>query len=158
MEKLQILNTREIKRIKQLLDSEFGYALEEEYAYLQNQKGRIFIITKEIAALDFAALRIDKMGLYFAESKDNQLRLSKEGAQLLVQEARKHKKEVKNIVSLNKEEVTTYFQGHDLGKDCGNESRFVLLDYKNNILGCAKYREGKIFNFLPKIHRGEVIV
>ena len=77
MEKLQILNTREIKRIKQLLGAEFGYALEEEYAYLQNQKGRIFIITKEIAALDFAALRIDKMGLYFAESKDNQLRLSK---------------------------------------------------------------------------------
>ena len=48
--------------------------------------------------------------------------------------------------------------GLDLEKNIGPEDKPIIISYKNNILGCAQYKEGKILNFLPKIHRGEVIL
>ena len=51
-----------------------------------------------------------------------------------------------------------YFSGIDLNKELGEENRFVLLKYKEDVFGCAKYKENTIINFLPKIHRGEVIL
>ena len=157
MQKLIILNTREIKRIKEVLLKMFGYALQEDYAYLRNEKERVFIINKDLANIDSSKLRIDKLGLYFAEVKNNQVRLSKEGAQLLANEAKKNKKQLQNVVELSEKEVKDYFQSMDLEKDLGAENKFVLLKFKE-VFGCAKYKYGKILNFLPKIHRGEVIL
>ena len=157
MQKLTILNTREIKRIKEILNQNFGYSLKKDYAYLMNEKDRIFIINKDISKINLKNLRIDKIGLYFAEYKNTQVRLSKEGAQLLVKEAEKNKKELKNIIQLTETEIKEYFQGNELKKDLGKESKFILLKYKDDTIGCAKYKENTIINFLPKIHRGEVI-
>ncbi len=158
MQSLTILNTREAKRIKELLLQQFGYALQEDYAYLKNEKNKIYIINKDAAKLDWKKLIIDKMGLYFAEDKETEIRLSKEGAQLLAQEAKKNKKKMVKVVELTTEETKAYFQGLDVEKDAGGHNRMVLLQYKNNILGCAKYKEGKILNFLPKMYRGEAIL
>lgn len=158
MQKLKILNTREVKEIKKLLIKQFGYALEENYAYLQNEKDRLFVVNRELAQLDLEKLRIDRLGLYFAEIKPAQVRLSKEGAQLLVHEARKLNAKLANVVSLTKTETKAYFAGVDLKKDLGEENRLVILTYENDVLSCASYKEGKIINFLPKIHRGEVIL
>lgn len=157
MQSLTILNTREVKKIKELLISQFGYALQEDYAYLKNDKDKIFLVNKDAAKLDWKKLIIDKMGLYFAEDKETEIRLSKEGAQLLASEAKK-KKKIVNMVELTKEEAKAYFQGQDLQKDVGAHSKMILLQYEDNILGCAKYKEGNILNFLPKTYRGEVIL
>ena len=86
------------------------------------------------------------------------MRLSKEGAQLLYLEAKKNSQELINVVDLSKEETKTYFLGVDLIKDFGSESRLIILKYEGQILGCAKYKDNKILNFLPKTHRGEVIL
>ncbi|MDP3733914.1 MAG: hypothetical protein Q8R37_01680 [Nanoarchaeota archaeon] len=158
MQKLNILNTREIKKIKEKVSEEFGYFPEEKYAYLQNDKGKLFLITRDIAKIELQNLKIDRVGLYFAEVKENEIRLSKEGAQLLAEEARKKNKKLKNVVDLTKEEVRFYFTGKDLEKDLGDKNRFVLLEYNHDIFGCAKYKDHTILNFLPKIHRGEVII
>ncbi|PIN75411.1 hypothetical protein COV17_04025 [Candidatus Woesearchaeota archaeon CG10_big_fil_rev_8_21_14_0_10_36_11] len=154
MQNLTILNTRRIKEFNRVLTKQFGAILQENYAYFLNEKSRIFIINRDIANVDLNKLKIDKIGLYFAEYKDNQARLSKEGAQLLVQE----NKNVTNVIELDEKEIKQYFAGTDLQKDCGKESKFILLQYKNHVLGCAKYKENTIINFLPKIHRGEVII
>lgn len=158
MQKLTILNTREIKKIKAILIEEFGYALQEDYAYLMNEKNKVFVVTKDIARVDFKKIRVDRIGLYFAESKNTQVRLSKAGAQLLVQEAQKNGKKVENLIELDHDEVKDYFKGLDLDKDLGTNDRLVILIYHKEILGCAQYKEGKILNFLPKIHRGEAIL
>lgn len=152
MQKLKILNTREIKKVKQLLVKQFNCTLENEYAYLLNQKNRLFVVNKDIAKINIDNLRIDRYGLYFGELKD-ELRLSKAGAQLLVQEGK-----VENKVELSKEEVEHYFKGEDLDKDLGEKNKLIILSHENNILGCAKYKEHVILNFLPKIHRGTVIL
>jgi len=160
MQQLNILNGREIKKIKESLIKQFNYAPEEDYAYLQSEKDRIFIVNKDIAKINLKNLIIDKMGLYFAEVHFDQVRLSKEGAELLWLEAKRNKKEkeLKNVVELSSEELKEYFRGLDLTKDLGAENKMILLRYQNNVIGCAKYKEGKILNFMPKIHRGEVII
>lgn len=158
MQKLTILNTREIKKIKENISGQFGYFPEEKYVYLQNDKGKLFLINRDIAKIELQNLKIDRVGLYFAEVKENKIRLSQEGAQLLAEEAQKNKQPLKNVVALTKDEVKFYFTGEDLEKDVGDKNRFVLLEYKQDIFGCAKYKNHKILNFLPKIHRGEVII
>ena len=158
MKKLIILNSREIKRLRELVVKSFGYFFKEDYAYLKNDKDKIFIVNKDITRIELNNLIIDRMGLYFAELKDSQCRLSKEGAQFLVREANKDEAEVKNLVDLDDKEVKSYFTGIDLPKDLGEENHLVIIKYQDNILGCAQYKNGQILNFLPKIHRGEVII
>tara|TARA_Y100000310_G_scaffold89923_1_gene87137 strand:- start:87423 stop:87884 length:462 start_codon:yes stop_codon:yes gene_type:complete len=152
--KLTILNTREVKKIRQLLEQNFGSFLKEDYAYLRNQKNRVFIVNKDLAKIDLRGLRIDRIGLYFGEIKPNQFRLSKEGAALLVKESKK----VNNVITLSNVEIQEYFKGDDIKKDLGEDSKLVILEYQGNIIGCASYKEKTILNFLAKIHRGTVIV
>lgn len=158
MSKLVILNTREIKRIREIVVDQFGYFPKQNYAFLQNEKNRLFIVNKDLARIDLNKLKIDRIGLYFGEYKDNFVRLSKEGAQFLALKAKEDKKELENVVEIDEKEMKVYFKGQDLGKNIGGKSRHILLKYDKNIFGCAKYKEGKILNFLPKIHRGEVII
>ena len=155
MQTLTILNTRDIKKIRQLFEETYGTFFTGDYAYLQNKDGRLSLINKDMAKIDLQKLRVDKFGLYVAEIKGNSVRLSKEGAQLLATEARE---KLKNIVKLDSREIKAYFHGIDLRIDLGVEARFVLIEYDGDIVGCSNYKEGIILNYLPKIHRGEVIV
>ena len=158
MQKLTIFNTREVKKIKEILREQFNHAPTQDYAYLQNEKNKIFLINKDLSKINIKNLRIDKMGFYFAEYKNNSIRLSKEGAQLLLEDAAKNGIKLKNTLILTKEEVKNYFTGVDLIKNLGENPHFLLLLYDNTSIGCAKYKEGKIINFLPKMNRGEVII
>jgi NOL1/NOP2/fmu family ribosome biogenesis protein len=155
MQKLNILNTREIKKIREIVVRDYGTFFTKEYAFLRSDKGRIYLISKDLVKIDLRKLRVDKLGLYLAEEKKNQIRLSKEGAQLLFKESGS---KIKNQIELNESEMGLYFKGLDLHKDLGKESKFLLLKYKKNVLGCAKYKDKKILNYLPKIHRGVVIL
>jgi len=158
MKKFKILNSREIKRFKSRLEETFGYALKKDYAYLMNDRERVFLINKDLIRIDLDKLVVDRIGLYFAEYKNNLVRLSKEGAQLLVQEAVENKVKLSCFLELNESETRFYFKGVDIKKDLGEESKTIILTYKGNVLGYAKYKDGKILNYLPKTHRGEVIL
>jgi NOL1/NOP2/fmu family ribosome biogenesis protein len=158
MRKLSILNTREIKKIKEILFSQFSYNLSRNYAYLMNERNRLFIVNKDISHLNIDNLILDRYGLYFGELSGTELRLSKEGAQFVARTAKETKQKLSNIIPLIKEEIKSYFKGNDLPKELSNENRFVLLSYNHDIFGCAKYKNGTIINSLPKIYRGEVII
>jgi NOL1/NOP2/fmu family ribosome biogenesis protein len=153
MQKLKILNRKEIKKIQEKLKEQFNCSLENDYAYLINQKNKVFIINKDISKINLDNLKIDKMGLYFAEYSKNHVRLSKEGAQLLI---RNHP-EASNLVTIDKSELKEYFKGQELKKDLGKDNRPVILKYNKEIIGYAQYKDKIILNYLPKIHRGEVI-
>src|SRR3989344_4600034 len=93
--------------------------------------------SKEITKVNLNNLKIDKIGLYFAEVQENQARLSKEGAQLL----RLQNEQLQNVVSLNEVETKSYFAGKDLDKDLGEQNRMVILEHGQDILGCARYKD-----------------
>jgi len=159
MQKLNILNSKEIKRLKELLLEQFNYSFQEDYAYLESKKGRVYVVSKDISKLDLDKLRIDRYGLYLGEKKGNTFRLSMEASQLLFKEAKENKIKLTNLLEVDEKELRDYFQGMDIDKpEFKEENRLVLLQFREDVFGCARLKEGKILNFLPKIHRGEIII
>lgn len=67
-------------------------------------------------------------------------------------------KATKNIIVLDEQQMKWYFSGADLDMDLGGENRFVLLKFKDDFIGCAKYKEGKLLNFMPKEQRTNELV
>lgn len=145
--KLEIQNTRFIKEIHKLLERQFGFTSKLNYVFLMNEKKKVFIVSKDISSIDFSKLRINTVGFYLGELKGDEFRLSLEGCSMIGSECNK------NIISLDEKQMKWYFEGFDLEMDLGLESRFVLLKFKEDFIGCCKYKERKVLNFLPKEHR-----
>ena len=158
MRRAIILNSKEVKLITAMITEQFGLSFGKEYAYIENSKGKIFIVTKEISTIDIDSLRTDRFGLYIGERGKTQIRLSMEGAQLLAALAKKRDIQLKNVIEISKDELKQYFNGEKLPRKNETENKLVLLSYNGNIIGCSSLKEGDLFNYMPKIHRGTVIV
>jgi NOL1/NOP2/fmu family ribosome biogenesis protein len=148
---LKILNSKEVKRIRELLEQQYGYAGKLDVVFmLSEKKERIYIFTKDLANVDLSKLRIDTMGLYFGTFFEDKLRLTIEGTQILGNSC------TKNIVELNKKEMQTWLQGEklllsQLEKTPEVEERaFVIMKYGNDFLGCGKIGGDLILNYIPK--------
>ncbi len=150
--KLEIQNTRFVKEIHKLLSSQFGFVGKLDYVFLKNEKGKVFIISKDVGSIDLNKLRINTVGFYLGELKGKEFRLSLEGSQMIGEKSNK------NIISLEEQQLKWYFEGLDLEMDLGSENRFVLLKFREDFVGCAKYKEGKILNFMPKEHRSTDLI
>jgi len=146
MPELKILNSKEIKEILKLIESQWGAKLKLEYAFLRNPKNRIFIVNKDIGKINFSQLRINSIGLYFCEIDKLGIRLSIEGSQIVGPKA------VKNIVEINEEQTKQWFKGEDL-EIKGDYLGFVILKHNNDFLGNGKYKDGKILNYVGKSRR-----
>lgn len=167
MQKLKILNTREVKKIKDKLKEQFGFDDKLNYAFLLNEKGKLYIVNRDISKIELSKLKVDKYGMYFGvlgggasgtrgssfhRELREELRLSMEGAWLIGKKAKK------GIVELDDKEVKKYFLGEDLDKDLSSEKKWILLKYGGDVISCAKYKDKKILNFLPKIHRSKELM
>ena len=86
------------------------------------------------------------MGLYFASLENNELRLSIEATQML------GKKADKNVLNLNEGQLKQYMLGKNITVD-NNNNTLVILKYKDDFIGCAKQKDFKVINFLPKERR-----
>ena len=146
MKKLKILNNKEIKKILEILKQQFGFKEKLDYVFLINQRNRLYLVNKEISKLNLENLRIDSIGLYFGEYRHDEVRLSIEGSQMI------GKKSTKNIIELNDKEAEEWLLGQDILKESTIKG-FVILKHKKDILGCGRYKEGKIFNYVPKERR-----
>lgn len=134
----------------EILKDQFG--IEEVVGTLVKRgKERIFLFTGNWKAHEIHNLSkfnfIERVGVYFAkENERGELRLSIEGSQVVKNQA------TKNIVELNEEEMHTWMCGHELEKTTGMNG-FVLIKYKNDMLGTGNASEKKITNFIPKSRR-----
>jgi len=146
---LKILNKKEIKNILVLLKKTFGFNDKLDYAFLQNEKGKLFIANKEVFDVDFSRIKINNIGLYFGKIKNNEIRLSIEGAQLIGKNSKK------NIIELNDKQKEEWMKGIDI--DYKGEQGFVLVKYKDNFIGCGKIARDKILNFIPKERRLKIV-
>ncbi len=147
MPELKILNSKEIKEILHLIESQWGARIKLGYGFLKNAKNRFFIINKDISEIDTSRLRINSAGMYFCEIDDKGIRLSIEGAQIAGPKAKK------NVVELDEGETRKWFKGEDLEKECKECSGFVILKYNDDFLGCGKYSNGRILNYVSKTRR-----
>ena len=174
MKQLKILHTREIKRIIEIINKQWGCDLKKDlsgYVVLLSTKDKIYLLSRDFANVDDRNLNIDSAGMYFGEVlENNSMRLSIEGSQLVGPFAQK------NAVELDDDESRSWLAGNDIEKDT-DAAGFVLLKNRNretgryDFLGCGKCRregigegagknigkkameKSRILNYVPKTRR-----
>ncbi|MBI3051300.1 hypothetical protein HYY74_02480 [Candidatus Woesearchaeota archaeon] len=146
MLRLRFLNSREVRGIASIVERQWGARLPDS-AFLINSRNKLHLISRDVGRLDLQNLRVNSAGLYFGELKDEAIRLSIEGSQLLGPSASK------NVVEISGEEMRQWLRGEDLMKDCPGCSGFVILRRNSDYLGCGRYANGRIKNFVPKTRR-----
>ena len=146
MQNLKILKKKDKKRFLELLKKQFGFEEKLDYNFLINTKNKIFIINKDLVNIDMEKIRINSIGLYIAEFRNDEVRLSIEGSQLIGKNAKK------NILELNDKQARDWMKGNDLEIET-KEKRFVIIKNNNDYLGSGKSTLDKILNFVPKSRR-----
>lgn len=146
MQNLRILNKKEISRILNKIKEQFDIKeINFDYGILQNKEGKLFLISKDINKISLNKLRINELGLYFANI-DKELRLTIEGSQLLGKLAKK------NIHEINKEQAYSWMSGNNL--PCNKEFKgFVIIKYEDNYLGSGKWKDNIVINYIPRERR-----
>ena len=146
MQNLKILNKKQTKEILNLIKKQFAAEVDLDYAFLKNQKGKVYIINKDVLTINLEKVRINSLGLYFAKIINDEIRLSIEGSQIIGPKA------TKNIAELNEKQAKEWMAGNDL-EILGKYSGFLLIKHNKDFLGCGKYRDGKVFNYVGKARR-----
>jgi len=146
MQNLRVLERKEKKRFLELLKKQFGFENKLDYVFLINNKNKIYIINKEIANIDLNKIRVNSIGLYIAEFRNNEVRLSIEGSQLIGPKAKK------NIIELNEKKAKEWIKGNDIEKQAKAQG-FVILKHNKDYLGSGKVKNNTILNFVPKTRR-----
>lgn len=145
MQNLKILNSKEKKLLFKEIEEQFKTSeLDLNYILLKNNEGKIFLLSNYFKNLDTKNLRINSLGLYFANiSKD--IRLTIEGSQLIGKKA-------KNVLEINDKQLKEWLKGNDIETD-KNLKGFVIIKNNNDFYGCGLYKNNKILNYIPKERR-----
>lgn len=144
---LKALSSKDKKQLLAQIKSQWGADFKPDFAFFRNEKDKIYAVHKDIAKIDLSGARINSVGMYFAEEKKGELRLSIEGSQLIGPLAKK------NVAELNDEERIAWLRGEDIDKE-GDWQGFVLVKHKDDYMGSGKCTADKrILNFVPKARR-----
>ncbi len=148
MTKLDILNSKQSKKVYEFL-GHFGFTRKFEDSAMLQAGDNIYLASRELFGLDLAKLNINSLGIYIAELRNGEVRLSIEGSQLIGPHAKK------NVVKLSDEEAALWMSGEDIGipKAAREAEGFVMLRHGKDFLGSGKIKNGAILNFVPKARR-----
>lgn len=139
---LKVLNSRERKKFWQQLNEQFDCEAEDK-AVLSN-KEKIYLVNNDIH--EIPEIKLYYVGLYFCKIMKEGLRPTIEGSQLIAKTAKK------NILELNNKQINQWVKGEDMeGFDVPDG--FYLVKNKEDIYGCCKIKEGRLFNYVPKGRR-----
>ena len=146
MGEIRFLKSKEIKQILGLLKEQWGYEKKLDYNFLIDTEGDIFLINKDVEKIRFEDLRINSLGVYFAEYRNDELRLSIEGSNIIGKDAQK------NIINISDDEIKYYVKGEDLPSEADYKG-FILLRNNGDFFGCSRIKNGRLLNFYPKSRR-----
>ncbi len=144
---LDFLGSRDLKHFFGLIEKQYGRVplFFEKSAFVRRNE-KIALVSRDVEQVLNNNLRINSAGLYIAEVKDDQLRLSIEGSQLIGPTA------TKNVCEIDAEQTKQWFKGSDL-KVSGEFDGFVIIKSSKDFIGSGKFKEGFILNFVPKARR-----
>lgn len=147
--KIKPLNRREIskilKQIGEYYDCDAKFLI-DKYSFFISEKNKVYIIDNKIKDIPLDNVRINSLGLYFCELNHNDIRFSIEGSQIIGKIAKK------NILELDDKTARLWLKGQDIPSEKQFDS-FVIIKNNNDFMGCGKYKEGNILNYIPKIRR-----
>ena len=149
MREIKILNSKEKKEIKIKLNKQFGVK-EIQGMLIKFGKDRIFFFSGKLKENEIRIIEseipIERIGVYFARIMNDFPKLSIEGTQILKEQI------TKNIFELDEKQLKNWMSGRDLMISTGQRG-FLVMKYKEEVLGCGKASEQKISNFIPKMRR-----
>ncbi len=145
MNNLKVLNSKEKRGVLELI-KEFKADIKLDYIFLKNNEGKIFLLSNDFSKINTERLRINNLGLYFGKIENNEIRLTIEGSQIVGPKSKK-------AVELDEKQVNSWISGGDIKISNEEGSYFVILKHKNDYLGCGRFKNGIILNFIPKERR-----
>lgn len=128
-----------------MLSEQFGFEETLDYAFLINDKNRVYIVNRSIDNIEFTKLRVNTIGLYIGEINDKEMRLSIEGSELI------GPKSTKNVVEI--EDSKAWMRGEEPATELKDIPFYVIIKHKDDYLGSGKIREGRILNYVSKTRR-----
>jgi NOL1/NOP2/fmu family ribosome biogenesis protein len=143
---MKFINRRETKPIVEAVERIYGADVSywlDEFFFCIGSKDRLSLVSRSIDGIPLEKLRVSSIGLYVGEWKNDVLRLSIEGSQLVFPKA---KKNILEIVELKQ-----WLRGEDI--ETSAQEGFYIITHKGDALGCGKVKEGKLLNFVPKARR-----
>ncbi|MCF7872254.1 hypothetical protein K9L97_04435 [Candidatus Woesearchaeota archaeon] len=147
---LRVLNGKEIKDIRKFLFDQFGFDELLDLVFLRSNKDKVYVINREVEFVNIRDFWIDSAGLYFGKIQPDGFRLSVEGTQLIGNFCKK------NVVEVSLEQKHAWLKGFEFEVDIKDDI-FVLLKSGDDFLGCAKVKNEKVLNSLPKSRRLHVV-
>jgi NOL1/NOP2/fmu family ribosome biogenesis protein len=160
MQKLNVLNTREKKKIVDDLKELYGFSGTIEGALLINTQQKIFLITPDIAKISRdqdKELRLDAAGLYIGRIEVNGIRLSMEGSQLIGPYSKKH------VLEIDEEHLEHWVKGEDFElsekeqKKTDNEDGFFIIKFGSDYMGCGQIKNNNMRSLVSKERRLKVL-
>ncbi len=145
--------SHEAKTIRGMMEDQWGCDLKDIFTVntlVRSSKDKLYLITKDAEKLNLHKIRLSSVGLYIAEHKKDQIRLSIEGAQLIGPRASK------NIMDVDKDTIARWLKGFDIDAD-KEYSGFVIVRHGTDFCGSGKHKDGIILNFVPKPRRLAVV-
>ncbi|MEM4268018.1 MAG: hypothetical protein QXK37_04275 [Candidatus Woesearchaeota archaeon] len=143
--KINILNSKETKKIKMYLKEQYGFSGKLDYIFLLSSKDKIYLISRDFERIDTEKLNIDTLGLYFA-TKMPELRISIEGSQIIGPYCKK------GIVDIDAINARKWLSGEDVPIE-SKETGFLLVRHGKDFMGSGKVKDGTLLNFVPKTRR-----
>lgn len=160
MQKLEVLNTREKKKIIDDLKEQYGFTGQIDGSLLTNKEQKIFLITPDISKISRdqdKELRLDAAGLYIGKIEVNGIRLSMEGSQLIGSHASRH------VLIIDEEHLEPWVKGEDFElseneqKKTGNEDGFFIIKFGNDYIGCGQIKNNNLRSLVSKERRLKVL-
>jgi NOL1/NOP2/fmu family ribosome biogenesis protein len=142
-----ILNSKDRKEIKKILEDEFGVSqLPEKVFFCLNKKEKVYITNKEVFDVDHDIFRVNAFGNYFGMFMPDGFRLSVEGSQFIGPLA------TKNVLDLSTEERDAWVMGEDLQTTFVPEGKYsyVLIRHNGDFYSTGKIKNGVLINYLSK--------
>ncbi|MGC8812062.1 MAG: hypothetical protein ACP5O8_00530 [Candidatus Aenigmatarchaeota archaeon] len=141
-----------MKEVERIIEKNYGAKLSlKEFAVAKDKEEKIWIASKEILNFDFSKLQANSFGLNFGKLKRNEkIHLTVEGSEIVGRLA------TKNLVILDEEGMIKFMQGLDVKPkeeiNCEYHN-FVIVKFKDKILGSSLLTEQGLKNMVPKSRR-----
>jgi NOL1/NOP2/fmu family ribosome biogenesis protein len=114
-------------------------------------KNKYYLVDQKFVDISQLHLNISTIGLYIAEITNfGEIRVSLEGSAIIGPHATEH------ILELSNDDAQKFIRGDDLVLPDMPQQFYLLfseIDGKKLYFGCGKYKEGYLFNFIPKSRR-----
>ncbi len=154
------MKRKEASSLLEQIGEEYGcdakILLIDRYVFFISDKNKVYIINEELKDIDTQTLRINSFGLYFCEINRGKIRLSIEGSQIIGPIA------TKNVTEFDDVTAKKWIMGEDIEEWTEETKGFTIIKHNvkaandkimTDFLGCGKYKEQRILNFIPKQRR-----